>query len=99
VIVRDSAVWFRTPQNLSGMQSNSYYSLTAQGQNVAFAPTQSGHAAYAGLYHPAQSGVAQNSPQLLQQSEPLGAAAGGNNSQTGGYQQSQPGQLNWSNNY
>lgn len=97
--VDGSAVWFRTPQNLSGMQSNSYYSLTAQGQNVAFAPTQSGHAAYAGLYHPAQSGVAQNSPQLLQQSEPLGAAAGGNNSQTGGYQQSQPGQLNWSNNY
>lgn len=97
--VDGSAFWFRTPQNISGMQSNSYYSLTAQGQNVAFAPTQSGHAAYAGLYHPAQSGVAQNSPQLLQQSEPLGAAAGGTNSQTGGYQQSQPGQLNWSNNY
>lgn len=97
--VDGSAFWFRTPQNISGMQSNSYYSLTAQGQNVAFAPTQSGHAAYAGLYHPAQSGVAQNSPQMLQQSEPLGAAGGGTNSQTGGYQQSQPGQLNWSNNY
>uniref|UniRef100_A0A0C9S9Y5 TSA: Wollemia nobilis Ref_Wollemi_Transcript_5636_3338 transcribed RNA sequence n=1 Tax=Wollemia nobilis TaxID=56998 RepID=A0A0C9S9Y5_9CONI len=97
--VDGSAFWFRTPQNLASMQSNSYYSLSAQGQNVAFAPAQSGHAAYAGLYHPAQSGVAQNSPQLLQQSETLGGAAGGSNSQTGGYQQSQPGQLNWSNNY
>ncbi|XP_057850826.2 GBF-interacting protein 1-like isoform X1 [Cryptomeria japonica] len=95
--VDGSAFWFRTPQNLPNMQSSSYYSLSAQGQNVAFAPAQSGHAAYAGLYHPAQSAVAQNSPQLLQQSDALGGAAGGSNSQAAGYQQSQPGQLNWSN--
>lgn len=95
--VDGSAFWFRTPQNLPNMQSSSYYSLSAQGQNVAFAPAQSGHAAYAGLYHPAQSAVTQNSPQLLQQSDALGGAAGGSNSQAAGYQQSQPGQLNWSN--
>eukprot|EP00252_Welwitschia_mirabilis_P016890 TRINITY_DN375_c0_g1_i4.p1 TRINITY_DN375_c0_g1~~TRINITY_DN375_c0_g1_i4.p1 ORF type:complete len:941 (-),score=241.75 TRINITY_DN375_c0_g1_i4:513-3335(-) len=92
------AFWFRTPQNISGLQSSSYYSLSAQGQNMAFAPAQSGHAAYAGIYHPAQAGMTQNSPQLLQQSEQL-AAAGSDNPQTASYQHSQAGQLNWNNNY
>eukprot|EP01018_Ginkgo_biloba_P012830 Gb_00263 [translate_table: standard] len=97
--VEGSAFWFRTPpQNPSGMQSGSYYNLSAQGQNAAFAPTQSGHAAYAGLYHPAQSGLVPNSHQLLQQSETLGVAAAVTSAQVGSYQQSQ-GQLNWANNY
>lgn len=62
-----SALWIKAPaQDLSRMQTSSYYNMPAQAQHsayaatqsahAAFAPTQSGHAVYS--YTPTQSGHA-----------------------------------------
>lgn len=98
-----SAVWVQglLPRNISGMQSNSYYSLHGQGQHAGFAHPQSVHAhpapAYTSLYHLSQSTPGPSTHQLLQQPQALGPIGAG--SQAVAYQQPQRGQLNWTNNY
>uniref|UniRef100_A0A0C9QR94 TSA: Wollemia nobilis Ref_Wollemi_Transcript_13006_3501 transcribed RNA sequence n=1 Tax=Wollemia nobilis TaxID=56998 RepID=A0A0C9QR94_9CONI len=96
-----STVWLHQgpPRDILSMQANSYYNMPPQGQHVTFAHTQGGHAAYAGLYHPTQSGPATNAHPLLQQTQALGGAVGVVGAQAGVYQQPQRAQLNWANNY
>lgn len=95
-----STVWFQGPRDISGMQANSYYNLPPpQGQHMAFTHAQGGHATYAGLYHPTQSGPAPNAHPLLQQTQTLGGAVGVVGAQAGVYQQPQRAQLNWANTY
>lgn len=97
-----STVWFQGhPRDISGMQANSYYNLPPpQGQHMAFTHAQGGHATYAGLYHPTQSGPAPNAHPLLQQTQTLGGGAVGVvGAQAGVYQQPQRAQLNWANSY
>lgn len=93
-----SGVWIAGPgREISGLQASSFYNLP-QGQ-VAFTPTQAGHGTFAGMYHPAQPVTTGAVHPLLQQSQTM---AGGVDmvGPTGSvYQQPQPTQINWPNNY
>eukprot|EP00252_Welwitschia_mirabilis_P018353 TRINITY_DN4078_c0_g1_i1.p1 TRINITY_DN4078_c0_g1~~TRINITY_DN4078_c0_g1_i1.p1 ORF type:complete len:913 (+),score=238.17 TRINITY_DN4078_c0_g1_i1:523-3261(+) len=96
-----SALWFQAPpREISSMATNSYYNMPPQGQHVQFAHTQSGHAAYGGLYHPTQSGPAQTAHALPVPNQAVGGTVGVVGAQTGVYQPSpQRPQINWNNNY
>lgn len=67
---------------------------------MTFTPTQTGHGAFTGVYHPAQAVSAANVHHpLLQQSQTMASAAGIMGPTTSVYQQPQQAQLNWQNNY
>ncbi|KAA8524895.1 hypothetical protein F0562_011318 [Nyssa sinensis] len=93
-----SAVWIAPPgRDISGLQASSFYNIP-QGQ-VTFAPTQAGHAAFAGLYHPAQAVTPANVHPLLQQSQAMAGAVDMVGPTASVYQQPQHAQINWPNNY
>ncbi|KAM7503796.1 hypothetical protein LguiB_002700 [Lonicera macranthoides] len=96
-----SGVWIAAPaRDISGLQASSFYNLP-QGQ-VAFTPTQAGgHGTFAaGIYHhPAQSVTAPAVHPLLQQSQPMAGPVDLVGSTASVYQQPQPAQINWPNNY
>ncbi|XP_043689113.1 GBF-interacting protein 1-like isoform X2 [Telopea speciosissima] len=95
-----SAVWIPAPgRDISGLQASSFYNLPPQGQHVAFAPTQAGHGAFAGIYHPAQTVAAASVHPLLQQSQTMAGAVEMVGPPAGVYQQPQRAQMNWTNNY
>lgn len=85
-----------------GMQTNSYYNVTGQGQHSGYAHTQQPPqhqypgAAYNNLYHPSQSGPNSNTHQIHQQQQSMGGAG---NTQAAVYQQSQRTQQPWATNY
>ncbi|KAL5972425.1 hypothetical protein ACLOJK_041679 [Asimina triloba] len=94
-----SAVWVPTTpgRDIPSLQASPFYNLP-QGQ-VAYAPAQAGHGAFAGIYHPAQSVAAApvhhpllQQPQTMAGVDMVGAA--GNV-----YQQPQQSTVNWANNY
>lgn len=95
-----SGVWFTTPgRDMSALQqASSFYNLP-QGQ-LAFAPTQTGHGTFTGVFHPAQAVAAQNVHPLLQQSQGITNPAD-MVGPTGNVYQQQPqhAQLNWPSNY
>ncbi|KAI3911282.1 hypothetical protein MKX01_004509 [Papaver californicum] len=69
-----SAVWVPAPgREISGMQAGSFYNLP-QGQHIAFAPSQTGHPAFAGIYHPTQTVGGATVHPLLQQSQTMAGA-------------------------
>ncbi|XP_068637661.1 GBF-interacting protein 1-like isoform X2 [Aristolochia californica] len=93
-----SAMWIPAPgRDIPGLQASSFYNLPPQGQHVTFAPTQAGHGAFAGIYHPAQT-VAAAHP-LLQQSQTMAGAVEMVGPPAGVYQQPQRSQINWAHNY
>jgi len=94
-----SAAWIHAPgRDISSLQASSFYNIP-QGQ-VTFTPTQTGHGAFTGVYHPAQAVSAANVHHpLLQQSQTMASAAGIMGPTTSVYQQPQHAQLNWQNNY
>ncbi|XP_043691880.1 GBF-interacting protein 1-like isoform X2 [Telopea speciosissima] len=95
-----SAVWIPAPgRDISGLQASSFYNLPPQGQHVAFAPTQAGHGAFAGIYHPAQTVAAATVHPLLQQSQTMAGAVEMVGPPAGIYQQPQRAQMSWANNY
>ncbi|KAJ4980608.1 hypothetical protein NE237_031445 [Protea cynaroides] len=95
-----SAVWIPGPgRDISGLQASSFYNLPPQGQHVAFAPTQGGHGAFPGIYHPAQTVAAATVHPLLQQSQTMAGAVEMVGPPAGVYQQPQRAQMNWTNNY
>ncbi|CAN1181506.1 GBF-interacting protein 1 [Linum perenne] len=97
-----SAVWIAAPgRDISTMPASSFYNLPPQGQHVAFAPTQAGHGAFAGIYHPAQavSAAGVHHP-LLQQSQAMGGAVDMAGPTANVYQQQpQHQQVNWPSNF
>ncbi|KAJ7538647.1 hypothetical protein O6H91_11G058300 [Diphasiastrum complanatum] len=105
--VEGSTMWIQAQLSrdmvAAGMQPNSYYNLSGQGQHSAYAHTQSlGHAhthpaGYASLYHPAQSGAAPSIHQLLQPQTLVGGSGAG--TQAAPYQQPQRAQQTWTNPY
>ncbi|KAI3969443.1 hypothetical protein MKX01_020004 [Papaver californicum] len=95
-----SAVWVPAPgREISGMQAGSFYNLP-QGQHIAFAPSQTGHPAFAGIYHSTQTmGGAAVHP-LLRQSQTMAGAVEMLGPPAGVYQQQpQRTQVNWTNTY
>ncbi|XP_058218637.1 uncharacterized protein LOC131329507 isoform X3 [Rhododendron vialii] len=93
------AAWIQAPgRDISSLQASSFYNIP-QGQ-VTYAPTQTGHGAFAGIYHPAQavSAATVHHP-LLQQSQTIASAADIMGPTTSVYQQPQHAQVNWPNNY
>ncbi|XP_039012306.1 GBF-interacting protein 1-like isoform X2 [Hibiscus syriacus] len=74
-----SALWMPAPgQDLSNLQVNSLYNLSLHSQQLPFSPSQAGHGAFAGLYQsPPQTMAPTNINTLLQQSQPMAAAAVG----------------------
>ncbi|RZC87691.1 hypothetical protein C5167_028145 [Papaver somniferum] len=69
-----AAVWVPAPgREISGIRAGSFYNLP-QGQHIAFDPSQTGHPAFAGIYHPTRTmGGAPVHP-LLQQSQTMDGA-------------------------
>ncbi|KAJ4975563.1 hypothetical protein NE237_000669 [Protea cynaroides] len=95
-----SAVWIPAlGRDISGLQASSFYNLPPQGQHMAFAPTQAGHGAFAGIYHPGQTVAAATVHPLLQQSQTMAGAVEMAGPPAGVYQQPQRAQMNWTNNY
>ncbi|PKU69692.1 GBF-interacting protein 1-like isoform X1 [Dendrobium catenatum] len=98
-----SAVWMSPPtRDISTFQAGSFYNVPPQGQPVAFASAQGGHAAaaFTGIYHPTQSVAGGSVHPLLQQSQPIGGAAEMGGPPLGIYQQPQRASpINWINNY
>ncbi|KAL0919474.1 hypothetical protein M5K25_011569 [Dendrobium thyrsiflorum] len=98
-----SAVWMSPPtRDISTFQAGSFYNVPPQGQPVAFAPAQAGHAAaaFTGIYHPTQSVPGGSVHPLLQQSQAIGGAAEMGGPPVGIYQQPQRASpINWINNY
>ncbi|XP_026406419.1 uncharacterized protein LOC113301783 isoform X6 [Papaver somniferum] len=94
-----SAVWVPAPgREISGMQAGPFYNLP-QGQHIAFAPSQTGHPAFAGIYHPTQAMGGTVHP-LLQQSQAMAGAVEMVGPPAGVYQQQpQRTQVNWTNTY
>ncbi|KAF3783564.1 GBF-interacting protein 1 [Nymphaea thermarum] len=93
-----SGVWVPAPgRDVSSLQASLFYNLPPQGQHVTFGPTQGGHGAFAGIFHPAQTMAAATVHPLLQQSQTIGPAVEVAGPQAGVYQQSQ--QINWGNTY
>lgn len=94
------AVWIPAQGwDISGLQPSSFYSPSPQGQHVTFTPTQAGHGAFAGIYHPTQTMGAATVHPLLQQSQSMAGAVEMVGPQAGAYQQPQRAQMNWTNNY
>lgn len=90
-----STMWIpATGREGSALQPGSFYNLP-QGQQMNFTPTQAGHGAFTGIYHPSQSipgGVHLLSQAIPGTVEMVAPPAGV-------YQQPQRAQINWSNNY
>ncbi|XP_026392957.1 GBF-interacting protein 1-like isoform X3 [Papaver somniferum] len=95
-----SAVWVPAPgREISGMQAGPFYNLP-QGQHIAFAPSQTGHPAFAGIYHPTQTMGGATVHPLLQQSQAMTGAVEMVGPPAGVYQQQpQRTQVNWTNTY
>lgn len=66
---------------------------------MTFAPTQAGHGAFAGIYHPAQAVTATAVHPLLQQSQAVAGAVDMVGPAANVYQQPQHQQITWPNNY
>ncbi|MCL7035936.1 hypothetical protein MKW94_020706 [Papaver nudicaule] len=96
-----SAVWVPAPgREISGMQAGSFYNLSPQGQHIAFAPSQTGHPAFAGIYHPTQAMGGATVHPMLQQSQTMSGAVEMVGPPAGVYQQQpQRTQVNWTNTY
>lgn len=98
-----SGVWFTTPgRDISTLQASSFYNLP-QGQ-LAFAPTQTGHGTFTGIFHPAQAVTPPNVHHpLLQQSQgitnPAEMVGPTSNVYQQQQQQQQHAQMNWPSNY
>ncbi|XP_020584296.1 GBF-interacting protein 1-like [Phalaenopsis equestris] len=85
-----SAVWMSpSPRDISTFQPASFYNVPPQGQPLAFAPPQAGHAAsaFTGIYHPTQSIPTGSLHPLLQQSPAVAGAAEIGGPPVGIYQQ------------
>ncbi|OVA08274.1 Protein of unknown function DUF1296 [Macleaya cordata] len=94
-----SAVWVPAPsRDISGLQASSFYNLSPQGQHVTF-PTQGGHGAFAGVYHPSQTVSATTVHPLLQPPQTMAGGVEIVGPPTGIYQQPQRAQINWTNTY
>lgn len=95
-----SAVWMAGGgREIPSLAASSYYNLPPQGQHVTFAPTQAGHGAFAGIYHPAQAVTAATVHPLLQQSQTMAGAVEMGGPAASVYQQPQHAQINWPSNY
>ncbi|KAF8409763.1 hypothetical protein HHK36_005842 [Tetracentron sinense] len=95
-----SAVWFPAPgRDISGLQARSFYNLPPQGQHMTFAPTHTGHGAFAGIYHPTHTVAAAPVHALLQQSQTMAGAVEMAAPPASVYQRPQCAQINWPNNY
>lgn len=93
-----SGVWINAhSRDLSSLQASSFYNLP-QGQ-VALTPTQPGHGAFAGVYHPAQPVTASTVHPLLQQSQTLAGPVDMVGPTTNVYQRPQHSQMNWPSSY
>lgn len=85
-------------RDISALRASSFYSLPPQGQHVTF-PTQAGHGAFTGIYHPTQTIAAATVHPLLQQSQTMPGPVEIMGPPTGIFQQPQRPQVNWANNY
>ncbi|KAH7684175.1 hypothetical protein IHE45_05G227400 [Dioscorea alata] len=95
-----SAVWIPAPgRDIPALQPSSFYSLPSPGQPLSFAPSQAGHGAFTGIYHPTQTVAATAVHPLLPQSQPMSGAVEMVGPPAGVYQQQQRAQINWTNNY
>ncbi|XP_068643175.1 GBF-interacting protein 1-like isoform X2 [Aristolochia californica] len=95
-----SAMWIPAPgRDISGLQASSFYNLPPQGQHMTYTPTQAGHGAFAGIYHPAQTVTAATVHPLLQQSQTMAGAVEMVGPPAGVYQPPQRAQINWANSY
>lgn len=95
-----SAVWIPAPgRDIPALQPSSFYSLPPPGQPLSFAPSQAGHGAFTGIYHPTQTVAATAVHPLLPQSQPMSGAVEMVGPPAGVYQQQQRAQINWTNNY
>ena len=93
------SVWIPAPgRDISTLQASSYYSIP-QGQHMTYAPTQAGHGAFSGVYHPPPTVPASSVHPLLQQSQTVAGAVEMAGPPAGVYQQPQHAQINWTNNY
>ncbi|CAL9104512.1 unnamed protein product [Musa textilis] len=93
------SVWIPAPgRDISTLQASSFYSIP-QGQHMTFAPTQAGHGAFSGVYHPPPTVPASSVHPLLQQSQTVAGAVEMAGPPAGVYQQPQHAQINWTNNY
>ncbi|KAL5735604.1 hypothetical protein ACOSQ2_030392 [Xanthoceras sorbifolium] len=87
-------------QDLSNMQINPVYNLALQGQHITFAPAQTGHGAFPGIYQPAQTMTApSNVNPLLQPPQTMATAVDNMRPPSGAYQQAQLAQMNWNPSY
>eukprot|EP00249_Psilotum_nudum_P016373 c25790_g1_i1 orf=269-3280(+) len=104
--VEGSAMWLQAQlsREMPAVQPASYYALPGQNQHSVYSHPQPSHAhthpaaAYAGIYHPQQSGPGASAHQLFQQSQVLGTV-GASGVHTGSYQQPQRAQQTWANNF
>ncbi|TXG68012.1 hypothetical protein EZV62_009287 [Acer yangbiense] len=96
-----SGVWIPAPgQDLSNLQINPLYNLALQGQHITFAPAQTGHGAFPGIYQPAQTMTApSNVNPLLQSPQTMATAVDTMGPPSGAYQQPQLAQMNWNPSY
>ncbi|KAL3363662.1 hypothetical protein AABB24_012752 [Solanum stoloniferum] len=93
-----SGVWINAHnRDLSSLQASSFYNLP-QGQ-VALTPTQPGHGAFAGVYHPAQPVTAATVHPLLQQSQTIAGPVDMVGPTGNVYQRPQHAQMNWPSSY
>ncbi|KAG5596479.1 hypothetical protein H5410_037711 [Solanum commersonii] len=93
-----SGVWINAHnRDLSSLQASSFYNLS-QGQ-VALTPTQPGHGAFAGVYHPAQPVTAATVHPLLQQSQTIAGPVDMVGPTGNVYQRPQHAQMNWPSSY
>ncbi|KAM3395126.1 GBF-interacting protein 1 isoform X1 [Capsicum galapagoense] len=93
-----SGVWINAHnRDLSSLQASSFYNLP-QGQ-VALTPTQPGHGAFAGIYHPAQPVTASTVHPLMQQSQTIAGPVDMVGPTANVYQRPQHSHMNWPNNY
>ncbi|KAM7492436.1 hypothetical protein LguiA_035357 [Lonicera macranthoides] len=99
-----SGVWITAQgRDLSGLPASSFYNLPQGGQLAAFTPAQAGHhGTFAGIYHhPAAQPVTAAGAvhPLLQQSQTMAGPVDMVGPTASVYQQPQPAQINWPNNY
>ncbi|XP_008797741.2 GBF-interacting protein 1-like isoform X4 [Phoenix dactylifera] len=96
-----SAVWIPAAagRDISSLQASSFYSFPSQGPHMTFTPTQAGHGAFSGLYHPTPTVAAAAVHPLLQQSQTVAGAVEMVGPPSGVYQQPQRAQINWTNTY
>lgn len=95
-----STVWIPAPgRDLAGLQANSFYNISPQGQHMAFTPSQTGHGSFPAVYHATQTMANPAVHPLLQQSQAVAGAVEMVGPPGGVYQQPQRPQINWTNNY